>query len=256
MITKIDSTKNSTNFKARIDQNLVEKIAHEPALFSNEAIDSFHRVLKEVSNDVEFNSRDFMDIDFNFKKAKNIIFVKLSDLVDAKTPDELLRKITPKKINDAVKNIILPKDASLNSLKDSFKAKDELWQKNAAEYGIEKDYAYNLATKGRSMMLHQSAFIESLSPKALENMSEVAKMEHIDFKLSTDKPFSEKNVKVLVASNNQRAKGSAFLTYHEYCDVKDIETRFTPELIDEFESSVMSRTNEITDKFKRFINKN
>jgi len=253
MITRIDSTRNSTPFKARIEESLAKSIAKEPTKFSKEAIDSFCTVLKEVGNDVKFNYRPLMDIDFHSNKAKNIIFVKLRDLVDAANPDELLRKITPKKINDTVENIILPKDKSLTSLKESFNAKNELWYKNAEQMGVGRDVKHHIGSKGNEMTIHQSSFLASLSPKALENMSEVAKMEHIDFKLSTDHPFNEKNVKILVASNNQREKGSVLLTFHEYCDVKDIETRFTPDQITDFEAATMSRTQQISNQFKRFI---
>lgn len=255
MITKIDSTRNSTPFKAKIDEGLAKSIATEPTKFTKEAIDSFCTVLKEVGNDVKFNYRPLMDIDFHTNKAKNIIFVKLRDLVDAANPDELLRKITSKKINDTVTNIILPKDKSLISMNDSFKAKDKLWYTSAKQMGVGGDVKYYIGSKGGEMTTHQSGFLASLSPKALENMSEVAKMEHIDFKLSTDQPFKEKNVKILVASNNQRAKGSPSLTFHEYCDVKDIETRFTPDQITEFEAATMSRTQQITNQLKRFIAK-
>lgn len=255
MITRIDSTRNSTPFKARIDEHLAKSIAAEPTKFTKEAIDSFCTVLKEVSNDVKFNYRPLMDIDFHSNKAKNIIFVKLRDLVDAANPDELLRKITPKKINDTVENIILPKDKSLTSLKESFNAKDKLWYTSAEQMGVGRNVKHYIGSKGGEMLITQNGFLASLSPKALENMAEVAKMEHIDFKLSCDRPFNEKNVKILVASNNQRAKGSPSLTFHEYCDVKDIETRFTPEQITEFEAATMSRTQQITNQLKRFIAK-
>jgi len=254
MITKIDPIRKSTPFKARIDKGLVTKMAEGSKQLSSGAIDSFCKVLEEVNNDVSFNAGGtLMDINFRVRNSKNLLQVNLKDLVDASTPDELLRKITPQKIEDAVSNIILSKDKSLTEMEGSFNAKGKKWYENVDQWGVERGSAAAKRVEGSDMMYYHKLYLTNFSPKALDNMAIVAKTEDIDFKLNLIEPQNAESVKIMVASDRYRKEGSSSLDFYEYCDVKDVETKFTPEQIEEFIQTQVERDKEISNKLKSFI---
>lgn len=253
MISKIDSTRNSTPFKAKLNKELAEEIAKNAKNLSEEAVDAFCKTLKEVDENVVFTNygeKNLMGINFHSTNTQYPIRLYLKNMFEAATPEELLKKADSQKINEAVKNNLIEKDKHIISIKKTLDAKSQNWHKNAIAMGVKPGLTHYLTVFSKDI---NSSFFESLSVKALKNISEVAKMEDIDFRLTSENPLQDKNVYIMVASNKHRKQGETFLDFQKYCKVGEIETKFTPEKVREFEETQLKKAKEFSDKLKQFI---